>query len=69
MNGRHTMAKDREGPKCYLGDGAYAVYDGYGIWLTAEDGTRATDAIYLEPALLKALNQFVKSLTKAGGGG
>lgn len=61
---RHTMAKDRDGTKCYLGDGAYAVYDGYGIWLTAENGMLATDAIYLEPPVLKALNQFVDSQKK-----
>lgn len=63
---RHVMAKDREGKKCYLGDGAYAVYDGFGIWLTAEDGMQATDAIYLEPPILEALNQFVSSLKRGG---
>lgn len=67
MSNRHTMAKDREGTKCYLGDGAYAVYDGFGIWLTAEDGMTATDAVYLEPPVLDALLKFVKSL-KGGGG-
>ena len=39
-DGRHIQAKDREGKKQYLGDGVYAVHDGYGIWLTAEDGER-----------------------------
>lgn len=64
---RHTMAKDRDGKKCYLGDGVYVVYDGYGIWMTAENGDEATDGIYMEPVVLKALNQFVDSLVKRGG--
>lgn len=54
------MAKDREGiARDYLGDGVYAVHDGFGIWLTAEDGVRATDTIYLEPGVFAALEHFV----------
>lgn len=64
-DGRHIMAKDREGKKQYLGDGVYACHDGYGLWLTAEDGAQATDAIYLEPSVLESLNAFVKYLVKA----
>jgi len=31
----------------YIGDGVYAEFDGYGIWLRANVPT--TDEIYLEP--------------------
>ena len=41
--------------KVYLGDGAYYEVDGFGVSLTAEDGTRATDRVYLEPATIAAL--------------
>jgi len=43
----------------YIGDGVYAEYDGYGIWLKANIPT--TDEIYLEPEVIKALNKFYKS--------
>ena len=41
--------------KVYLGDGAYADFDGYQIWLTAENGIEVTDRIALEPKVFKAL--------------
>ena len=40
----------------YLGDGVYAEFDGYGIWLRAN--VPNTDSIYLEPTVLSALNVF-----------
>lgn len=45
----------------YLGDGCYAFYDGWQIRLRAprEEGDHV---IYLEPQLLHALNEYVKSL-------
>jgi hypothetical protein len=33
----------------YLGDGAFVGFDGFNIVVTAEDGIRATDVVYLEP--------------------
>lgn len=42
-------------PKIYLGDGAYARFDGYGVELTAENGIVATDHVYAEPDTLVAL--------------
>jgi len=65
MSDRHTMAKDRKdlGSEVeYLGDGVYAAHDGFGVWLTAEDGVRATDAIYLEPLVFKSLQRFMASM-------
>ena len=44
--------------KIYLGDGAYAVWDGYNINLTTEDGISVTNRIVLEPVVLKALFEF-----------
>ena len=56
---RHIMCARREKVAGrYLGDGVYAAPDGYGIWLTAENGIEATDAIYLEPDVLSALVKF-----------
>jgi len=45
----------------HLGDGAYAIYDGYGIWLRANDHREreCTGQVYLEPATLKALDIFL----------
>lgn len=40
----------------YLGDGVYARFDGYGVWLLANHHEYPTDEIYLEPAVLAALN-------------
>lgn len=41
--------------KVYLGDGAYASFDGFAITLTAENGIEATDSVVLEPAVFDAL--------------
>lgn len=45
--------------KAYIGDGVYAEFDGYGIWLKANVPT--TDEIYIEPEVLRALNRFYNS--------
>ena len=59
-DGRHIRAADRPGSwrTEYLGDGVYAAYDGYGMWLTAEDGITATDAIYIEPGVWEAMHRL-----------
>lgn len=44
--------------KVYLGDGAYAEFDGHGITLTTESGIETTNAIYLEPNVYAALLVF-----------
>jgi len=53
----------RKVPASYLGDGVYAIFDGYGIWLHANDHLRPTDRIYLEPPVLQALVNFNKEVT------
>ena len=44
--------------KVYLGDGAYAQFDGYGVSVTAENGIEATDTVYLEPEVYDALVKY-----------
>jgi len=45
-------------PASYLGDGLYAIHDGYGIWLHANDHLCPTDKVYLEPAVFQSLVRF-----------
>jgi hypothetical protein len=47
----------------YIGDGVYVEFDGYGIWLRANVPT--TDEIYLEPSVLRALNDFYQRQTSS----
>lgn len=51
----------------YLGDGVYATFDGYGIWLTANHHLRsqATDEIYIEPSVWKNYGEFMAVIKKA----
>ena len=59
------MAKNIDGHIYeYLGDGVYAKYDGFGVWLLANDHLNPTDQIYLEPSVLRALNRFIHQQTK-----
>jgi hypothetical protein len=50
--------------KTYLGDGAYAAFDGFAIHLTAENGITATDRVVLEPEVFNALLRFVDGLKR-----
>ena len=47
-------------PATYLGDGVYAIFDGFGIWLYANDHRNPTDKIYLKPEVLNGLIDFNK---------
>jgi len=49
--------------KDYLGDGVYALYDGFGVWLHANDLDHPTDKVYLEPSVLDALVHFYERMT------
>jgi hypothetical protein len=46
--------------KAYIGDGVYVDYDGWNLILTAEDGIKATNTIYLEPDVLRSLLDYVE---------
>lgn len=48
--------------KTYLGDAVYADFDGIHIILTTEDGISTTNTIFLEPAVLEALNRYADRL-------
>lgn len=52
------MTREAAATKAYLGDGAYASFDGHAITLTAENGIRATDKVVLEPEVFAALLRF-----------
>lgn len=45
--------------KVYLGDGAYAEFDGYALVLTTENGISVTNTIVLEPEVYGELVRFV----------
>ena len=47
----------------YMGDGVYAWFDGYHVWVFASDGVGETPEIALEPAVLGAIVQFQKRMT------
>lgn len=51
--------------KEYLGDAVYVKVDPYGgIILTTEDGIKATNTIYLEGCVIKALEIFIQRMRK-----
>jgi hypothetical protein len=45
----------------YLGDGVYALFDGYHIWLRAER-YGFQHRVALEPPVLASLDRFVRSI-------
>jgi len=45
--------------KDYIGDGVYVEFDGFGIELKA-NSPDSPNSIYLEPEVLRALNDFYK---------
>jgi hypothetical protein len=48
--------------KRYIGDGAYANFDGYSVILTTENGVEEYNKIFLEPNVLLQLEDYVKEL-------
>lgn len=48
----------------YLGDGVYAEFDGFGIWLRtgSHEHNLCDDKIYLEPDVFDSLNKFVEHI-------
>ena len=46
--------------KEYLGDGVYAAFDGYQVWVTVEDGINTTERIALDIATFEALKEYAK---------
>jgi hypothetical protein len=55
-----VITKEMESKSTYLGDAVYICSDEIGrIWLFTHDGITATNAICLEPQVLKALLRVV----------
>jgi hypothetical protein len=50
--------------KEYLGDSVYAEFDGYQITLTTENdlANDPSNTIFLEPAVVAALQEFIKKV-------
>lgn len=46
----------------YLGDSVYADFDGYHVVLTTNNGFGPSNAIYLEPSVIKKLTEYVESI-------
>lgn len=55
----------------YLGDGLYASFDGFQIYLSANDrcreaGRQPTDVVALEPSVIVAFERYLKRLREKG---
>jgi hypothetical protein len=46
----------------YLGDGVYVTFDGYNIWLLANNKDYPTDRICLDPSVIQALIRFAERM-------
>lgn len=46
------------GYRAYLGDGLYADFDGFQIVLSAENGIRAHDTVYLDSRVLESFQRW-----------
>jgi hypothetical protein len=58
------MTTDPQTTPRYLGDGVYASFDGYQIWLHVGSHD-ARPVVALEPKVIDALNQFAGDIWKA----
>ncbi len=47
--------------KTYLGDGAFVRFDGYHVLLTTEDGISETNRVALDPEVLQAFEEWLRS--------
>jgi len=50
--------------KTYLGDGLYADFDSWQIVLTAEDGDRVTNKVFMEPEVATSFLRFIEKVWK-----
>jgi hypothetical protein len=50
---------DNTKPKGYVGDGVYVDFDGYAVWLKANNYDHPTDRICLEPEVWRNLVAWV----------
>jgi hypothetical protein len=61
------MSNDDEREPEYLGDGVYATFDGYHVWLTTGSHERAdaSNAIALDPGVFNSLVRYRNRVNKA----
>jgi hypothetical protein len=52
----------------FLGDGVYASYDGYQIWLYTSDGTRVTNRVALDQTVFQELLEYEQRLHRPNRG-
>lgn len=48
--------------KVYLGDGLYAIFDGYQFKVTAEDGYCATNTVYFDRQVLATFIKYTQNI-------
>ncbi len=62
--GGKKMPEEKEKPTVYLGDGVYAIFDDFGIWLhtNSHRPEEAADRIFLEPQVLESLNTWYQRI-------
>jgi len=48
--------------KVYLGDSVYADFDGAGVELTTDNGMGASNTIFLEPAVVVKLVEYLERM-------
>jgi hypothetical protein len=46
----------------HLGDGVYAEFDGWQVWVWTSNGETESDRIALEPGVLSELNKYYKRM-------
>ena len=51
----------------YLGDGVYACFDGYQVWIWTSDGISESERIALEPETLRSLNNYARRCREEAG--
>ena len=56
----HTVTEETSSHKFYLGDGAYAEFDGYSIVLTTENGIEVTNRVLLGREEWSALKRWAE---------
>ncbi len=54
-------------PQTYLGDGVYARFDGYHVWIWTSDGYNKSVEIALEPAVIAEINAFADKCRRGKG--
>jgi hypothetical protein len=66
MNERHRYMKPDERLGAYLGDGVYASFDGWHVWLRTDKDDQVHE-IALEPAVFNELKLYVEKVILAEG--